>query len=83
LSHSWTLWVKTLCFLVHGAKKTSSEAQTRARNGHLKLNNFVVYLRETPNIGRRVCAQSKLPIGEFARIEIIGRIDYDLIAEPI
>ncbi|MGD0251347.1 MAG: hypothetical protein ABSC01_01475 [Verrucomicrobiota bacterium] len=40
-------------------------------------------MREAPNIERRVCVRGKLPIGRFARIEIVGHTDYDLIAEPV
>jgi hypothetical protein len=69
--------------LVHGPKKTNSWAQTRARKGNLKFNNFVVYVREAPNIERRVCVRGKLPIGEFARIETVGHTNYDLIAGPV
>ncbi len=40
-------------------------------------------MRETPNIERQVYARGELPIGEFARAEIVGFTDYDLIAEPV
>jgi hypothetical protein len=43
-------------------------------------------MKEAPNEGsakqkKRVCVRDKLPIEEFARIEAVGRTEYDLIAE--
>jgi ribosomal protein S12 methylthiotransferase len=38
---------------------------------------------DAPDIDGRVYVRSKLPIGEFARVKIIGHTDYDLIAEPV
>lgn len=40
-------------------------------------------MREMADIERRVCARGGLPTGEFARIEIVGYTDHDLIAEPV
>lgn len=37
---------------------------------------------DAPDIDGRVYVRGKLPIGEFARVKIIGHTDYDLIAEP-
>ncbi len=37
---------------------------------------------DAPDIDGRVYIRGKLPIGEFARVKIIGHTDYDLIAEP-
>ena len=36
---------------------------------------------DAPDIDGRVYVRGKLPIGEFARVKIIGHTDYDLIAE--
>jgi ribosomal protein S12 methylthiotransferase len=36
---------------------------------------------DAPDIDGRVYIRSKLPIGEFAHVKIIGHTDYDLIAE--
>jgi ribosomal protein S12 methylthiotransferase len=36
---------------------------------------------DAPDIDGRVYIRGKLPIGEFARVKIIGHTDYDLIAE--
>ncbi len=38
---------------------------------------------DAPDIDGRVYMRGKLPIGEFARVKIIGHTDYDLIAEPV
>ena len=37
---------------------------------------------DAPDIDGRVYVHGKLPVGEFARVKIIGHTDYDLIAEP-
>ena len=37
---------------------------------------------DAPDIDGRVYVPGKLPVGEFARVKIIGHTDYDLIAEP-
>jgi ribosomal protein S12 methylthiotransferase len=37
---------------------------------------------DAPDIDGRVYVHGKLPIGEFARVKVIGHTDYDLIAEP-
>ena len=38
---------------------------------------------DAPDIDGRVYVRGKLPIGEFARVKVIGHTDYDLIAEPV
>jgi ribosomal protein S12 methylthiotransferase len=37
---------------------------------------------DAPDIDGRVFIRGNLPIGEFARVKIIGHTDYDLIAQP-
>lgn len=37
---------------------------------------------DAPDIDGRVLVRGRLPIGEFARVRIIGHTDYDLLAEP-
>jgi ribosomal protein S12 methylthiotransferase len=37
---------------------------------------------DAPDIDGRVYVRGKLPVGEFARVKVIGHTDYDLIAEP-
>jgi ribosomal protein S12 methylthiotransferase len=38
---------------------------------------------DAPDIDGRVYVRGRLPIGEFARVRIIGHTDYDLIADPV
>ena len=38
---------------------------------------------DAPDIDVRVFIRGHLPIGEFARVKIIGHTDYDLIARPV
>ncbi len=37
---------------------------------------------DAPDIDGRVYVRGHLPLGEFARVKVIGHTDYDLIAEP-
>jgi ribosomal protein S12 methylthiotransferase len=37
---------------------------------------------DAPDIDGRVYVRGKLPLGQFAKVKIIGHTDYDLIAEP-
>jgi len=37
---------------------------------------------DAPDIDGRIYVCGKLPVGEFARVKIVGHTDYDLIAEP-
>jgi ribosomal protein S12 methylthiotransferase len=54
-------------------------------NPKLQSRNFLIARGEAdaPDIDGRVYVRGKLPLGEFARVKIIGHTDYDLIAEPI
>ena len=54
------------------------------QNSKLKTQNYLVARGEAdaPDIDGRVYIRGELPIGEFARVKIIGHTDYDLIAEP-
>lgn len=49
------------------------------------IDNYLVARGEAdaPDIDGRVYIRGKLPVGEFARVKIIGHTDYDLIAEPL
>ncbi|HZL78307.1 MAG TPA: 30S ribosomal protein S12 methylthiotransferase RimO [Candidatus Limnocylindrales bacterium] len=38
---------------------------------------------DAPDIDGRVYIRGKLPVGEFARVTVIGHTDYDLIAESV
>jgi ribosomal protein S12 methylthiotransferase len=38
---------------------------------------------DAPDIDGRVYVRGQVPLGEFARVKVIGHTDYDLIAEPV
>ncbi len=59
--------------------------ETETQNSKLKIKNYLVGRGEAdaPDIDGRVYVRGKLPIGEFAKVKIIGHTDYDLIAEPV
>ena len=38
---------------------------------------------DAPDIDGRVYVRGRLPVGEFARVRIVGHTDYDLWAEPV
>jgi len=63
----------------HGLMRDSE-----TRNSQLATRNVVVARGEAdaPDIDGRVYVRGQLPIGEFARVKIIGHTDYDLMAEP-
>ena len=50
----------------------------------LQTSDFFVARGEAdaPDIDGRVFVRGKLPVGQFARVKIVGHTDYDLIAEP-
>jgi ribosomal protein S12 methylthiotransferase len=55
-----------------------------SRHSTLDTRHFFVARGEAdaPDIDGRVYVRGQLPIGEFARVKIIGHTDYDLIAKP-
>ncbi len=55
------------------------------QNSKFKIQNYLVGRGEAdaPDIDGRVYIRGKLPIGEFAKVKIIGHTDYDLVAEPV
>jgi ribosomal protein S12 methylthiotransferase len=55
-----------------------------SRPSTLDPRHFLVARGEAdaPDIDGRVYVRGQLPIGEFARVKVIGHTDYDLIAEP-
>ena len=61
--------------LLRAAETSDSELRTR---------NYLVARGEAdaPDIDGRVYIRGRLPIGEFARVRVIGHTDYDLIARP-
>jgi ribosomal protein S12 methylthiotransferase len=54
-------------------------------NPELGTRNYFIARGEAdaPDIDGRVFIRGKLPIGEFAKVKIIGHTDYDLIAVPM
>jgi ribosomal protein S12 methylthiotransferase len=56
---------------------------SETQNSKFKIQHYFVGRGEAdaPDIDGRVYVRGKLPIGEFARIKIVGHTDYDLIAE--
>ena len=59
--------------------------QIKIGNRKSEIGNYLVARGEAdaPDIDGRVYVRGKIPIGEFARVKIIGHTDYDLIAEAI
>jgi ribosomal protein S12 methylthiotransferase len=60
-------------------------APKRSEGGQPSTLNYLIARSEAdaPDIDGRVYVLGKLPIGEFARVKIVGHTDYDLIAEPV
>ena len=57
--------------------------ETDQHTGQMKGHYFVARGEaDAPDIDGRVFIRGHLPIGEFARVKIIGHTDYDLIAQP-
>jgi len=58
--------------------------EAEIKNSKLKTENYLVARGEAdaPDIDGRIYVRGHLPVGEFARVKIIGHTDYDLIAEP-
>jgi ribosomal protein S12 methylthiotransferase len=54
------------------------------RNSEPGTRNYTLARAEAdaPDIDGRVYVRGKLPVGQFARVRIIGHTDYDLVAEP-
>jgi ribosomal protein S12 methylthiotransferase len=54
------------------------------QNSKFKTQNYLVARSEAdaPDIDGRVYVRGTLPIGQFAKVRIIGHTDYDLIAAP-
>jgi ribosomal protein S12 methylthiotransferase len=59
--------------------------ESEIQNSKFKIQNFLVGRGEAdaPDIDGRVYVRGELPVGEFARVKIVGHTDYDLIAEPV
>jgi ribosomal protein S12 methylthiotransferase len=59
--------------------------EAEIRNPQSAIRNYLVGRgqADAPDIDGRVYVRGKLPIGEFARVKIVGHTDYDLIAETV
>ena len=58
--------------------------ETDKHTSQMKGNYFVGRGEaDAPDIDGLVYIRSKLPVGEFAKVKIIGHTDYDLIATPV
>ncbi|HEX7471375.1 MAG TPA: 30S ribosomal protein S12 methylthiotransferase RimO [Verrucomicrobiae bacterium] len=59
--------------------------EQESRHVSLATRHFLVARGEAdaPDIDGRVYVRGKLPVGEFAKVKIVGHTDYDLIAEPV
>ena len=70
-------------------KETLNSVKERGSYGALRSQlstlNYLIARGEAdaPDIDGRVYVRGKLPIGEFANVQIIGHTDYDLIAELV
>lgn len=62
----------------HGLIRESDASLQRLKGRYLVARGEA----DAPDIDGRVYVRGQLPIGEFARVKIIGHTDYDLIAEP-
>jgi ribosomal protein S12 methylthiotransferase len=63
----------------HGLMREADTSNTK-----LPAGEFLVARGEAdaPDIDGRIYIRGKLPIGQFAKVKIIGHTDYDLIAKP-
>jgi ribosomal protein S12 methylthiotransferase len=58
--------------------------ETDQHSSQMKGHYFVARGEaDAPDIDGRVYIRGKLPVGEFAKVKVVGHTDYDLIAEPL
>ncbi|MBI2924472.1 MAG: 30S ribosomal protein S12 methylthiotransferase RimO [Verrucomicrobia bacterium] len=62
----------------HGLIRADDQHTSQLRGRYLVARGEA----DAPDIDGRVYVRGHLPLGEFARVKIIGHTDYDLIAEP-
>ncbi len=62
----------------HGLIRETEAALSQLKGNYLMARGEA----DAPDIDGRVYIRGKLPVGQFARVRIIGHTDYDLIAEP-
>ncbi len=63
----------------HGLIRESDEHTSQLKGRYLVGRGEA----DAPDIDGRVYIRGKLPVGEFAKVKVIGHTDYDLIAEPV
>jgi len=61
----------------HGLIRGEDQHASRLRGRYLVARGEA----DAPDIDGRVYVRGQLPIGEFARVKVVGHTDYDLIAE--
>jgi ribosomal protein S12 methylthiotransferase len=61
----------------HGLIRGEDQQANRLRGRYLVARGEA----DAPDIDGRVYVRGQLPIGEFARVKVVGHTDYDLIAE--
>lgn len=64
---------------VESASPPGGHPRPSARRGYLVARGEA----DAPDIDGRIYLRGRLPIGEFARVRVVGHTDYDLIAEPV
>jgi ribosomal protein S12 methylthiotransferase len=62
----------------HGLIRETDSALTQLKGQYLIARGEA----DAPDIDGRIYIRGKLPMGQFARVRIVGHTDYDLIAEP-
>jgi len=69
----------------HGLIRASASAAAADGPASARYGSFLVARgqADAPDIDGRVYIRGRLPLGEFARVKIIGHTDYDLIAEAV
>ncbi len=63
----------------HGLIRTAESGEDHLQGRYLVGRGEA----DAPDIDGRVYIRGRLPAGEFARVEVVGHTDYDLIARPV
>jgi len=63
----------------HGLMRGTDEHTAQLKGRYLVARGEA----DAPDIDGRIYIRGKLPIGQFAKVKVIGHTDYDLIAEPV
>jgi len=62
----------------HGLMRGEDDSQAQLKGTYLVARGEA----DAPDIDGRIYIRGRLPIGEFARVKIVGHTDYDLVAQP-